>query len=158
MNKNGLFGGTEMIKVNEVTKSTTNLGCVLETSDLNDLRELKKKCGRNKRLYFTAYKYIVESDLGSPSRTYDRLFYPHYNILEVPRKECNKNPNVLCGAGINVASNSWAIRVAGGTYGHISIQFKIIELKIDLCDIVCIPKDHEGKFRVCKVFVIGREL
>lgn len=45
--------------------------------------------------------------------------------------------------------------MAGGTYGHISIQFKIIELKIYLCDVVCIPINTDGKFRVCKVEVMN---
>lgn len=136
------------------------LGTVDEKSDVDLLREIRSH-NRKKGLHFYAYKFVKRENCGSPYYycQRDNLFYLQNTTLELPREQCDKNTNHDCGAGINVASNWWAIRSSFGMGASVNRdRFKIIELKIDLCDIVCIPKDHEGKFRVCKVFVIGREL
>lgn len=143
-----------IVALQDMNKYSDNLGNVEEKDDLKNLDKIWKAHRRSKRLYFTAYKFVTNKERQSPIQP-SKLTYNKGEIVEMPRKSCNNNPNMSCAKGINVASNWWVIEAAGGKHGRISSKYRIIELKIRLCDIVCIPKSGDAKFRVCRVTVMS---
>jgi hypothetical protein len=128
------------------------LGTVDQLNDLQELKKIYNKFKNKDKLYFHAYKYVYKTTFGSPIK-FPRLVYKLHSVVEIPRKDCNSNPKVDCGAGINVASNWWCIRAAQGCFGKIYKDYRIIQLDVYVKDIVCIPDGTDGKFRVCKAQV-----
>ena len=143
-------------KLKKIQNNQDWIGCVEDRLDLIELKEIRKIYRKRKvfkDMYCTAYKYVLKEGYTSPLYT-PRLSYLPGTEVEMPRSECHNNPSVNCGPGINVASNHRVLKDAGGEMGHIKDVYTIIDLKVYLKDIVCIPTNSDGKFRVCKVNVL----
>jgi len=92
-----------------------------------------------------AYKYVTK-DLYSP--TNGHLKYEVGSTVE--EKQFCHNDLVSCGEGLNIASLEWCVR-------EFNIDDnKIIEVEFDPQDIVSIPYNTDGKFRVSKLKVIRK--
>ena len=66
-------------------------------------------------------------------------------------KDCNDDERVLCGKGLNVATLEWCLRdnTCDLTKTYIIVEF-------DVKDIVAIPYNSDGKFRVWKIKIIRK--
>jgi hypothetical protein len=138
---------------------TTSLGDISESSDISKLKKIIIRYKTHRyynQFYIIAYKFVSKKDRLSPIQYFNKISYLKGAIIEIPRDTCCMNVKEDCGAGINVASNWWCIKEAKGSKGRIDDKkFRIIQLKVYLKDIVCIPNGDTGKFRVCKVEVLN---
>lgn len=67
--------------------------------------------------------------------------------VEVPRNEVDEDSNKTCSYGLHVASYSYMAHYPGD---------RIIICKVDPCDVVAVPNDHNNsKMRVCKYIVVN---
>src|SRR3990167_6345616 len=89
-----------------------------------------------------AYKY-VKDDFSSPIN--GKLIYKVGKIITLKLSECSKDDTISCDRGINVADLEWCVRE--GNNGN------FVEVEFDVKDIVSIPYNTDGKFRIrkCKV-------
>ena len=88
-----------------------------------------------------AYKLVNESGEGN---CYGGLSYEIGSTVEVP--DADTDPNVHCGAGVNLATLPWCLR-------EWRPGFKVLLVEFTRKDIAAIPTGTDGKFRVhrCKV-------
>ena len=89
-----------------------------------------------------AYKY-VKDDFSSPVN--GNLIYKVGKTITLKLSECSKDDTISCDRGINVADLAWCVRE--GNNGN------FVEVEFDVKDIVSIPYNTDGKFRIrkCKV-------
>jgi hypothetical protein len=88
--------------------------------------------------HFLAYKYVNEN---MTSRHDGRTLHEIGKPVSMPREECDPNPDNHCSTGLHFA---------GWDYVHTSLSGnKLLLLKIDPVDVVCCPKDYNGKGRAC---------
>lgn len=67
-------------------------------------------------------------------------------VCEIPRSECDSDPNRTCSRGLHVAALEYAK----------SFSQVLIEVKVNPKDVVAIPTDYNGqKMRVCKFEVMA---
>ncbi len=92
-----------------------------------------------------AFKYLNGNK--SPYHNYEYEIGKTYTF-----KNCDINERILCGIGGNVATLEWCLR---DTNNDITKTYIIVEF--DVKDIVAIPYNSDGKFRV-KKFRIVRKL
>jgi hypothetical protein len=89
-----------------------------------------------------AYKY-VNSDMKSPQNG-----SLHYEVGKtIKEDDYQTDDTILCDKGLNVASLEWCLRE--GSFGS-----PIIEVEFKASDIVSIPYNTDGKFRVKKLKVV----
>ena len=106
-------------------------------SSLNILRAQKGK--------ITAYKYLDKSML-SP---YKKHVYEIGETYETDKYDADER--VLCGEGHNVTTLEWCLRDTGCNLDKI-----YIEVEFMASDIVAIPYNSDGKFRVRKLTVVRK--
>jgi hypothetical protein len=125
-----------------------HLGSVETMTDFNTLRKFWK-ANPNSPLKFSVYKFINKEDFGSWYRGSKRpiITYLPNKVIRINRELCDSS-NRECGAGINVATKCW---VDDGCLG--SFSKKEISMECAVKDIVAMPKQGQGKFRVCRVKV-----
>lgn len=89
--------------------------------------------------HFLAYKY-VKSDMTSAhdGTTLHEIGKP----TKMKREECDPNPNNHCSTGLHFAGWGYMRHCGGG-------NVKLL-LKIDPINVVCCPKDYDGKGRCCE--------
>jgi hypothetical protein len=93
-----------------------------------------------------AYKYTDEN-AKSPTQTDKPLHYVVGKTLKVSHVE--DDPNVDCGAGINLATLEWVAR-----YAKSNKQRRIFAIEFDTDDLAAIPTGKDGKFRVKECYVV----
>ena len=99
------------------------------------------KCQKGK---LRAFKYLDDSR--SPYRNIE------YKVGEIHKSEdYSDDERVLCAEGINVATLDWCLRDT-----NCDLSKTYIEVKFDAKDIVAIPYNTDGKFRVKKMTVIRK--
>ena len=94
-----------------------------------------------------AYK-LVTSDLKSPIHYGKTLTYEKGKTVEV--KGALTDPNVECGAGVNVATLDWCIK-------NWSTGRRILIVEFTAKDIAAIPTTSDGKFRLHRCKVVGEK-
>ena len=95
----------------------------------------------------TAYKYL-RSNFESP---YKSGFFYELGIMK-EEKDFDNDIFHLCGKGINLATLEWCIRDCG-----MDIDTNIfVEFEFEVCDIVALPFNSDGKFRVKKATPIRK--
>jgi hypothetical protein len=90
-----------------------------------------------------AFKYLKD-DFTSPINGNTK--YEVGKTVRLRTVDCDPDDRVLCGKGLNVASLEWCVR-KGDTDTFIEVEF-------DAKDIVSIPYNTDGKFRVRKLKVL----
>ena len=93
-----------------------------------------------------AYK-LVDSEYRSPIQSTGKLTYTIGQTLEV--KKADTDPNVQCGAGINVATLPWVMAEWEPGYHILVVEFTA-------ADIAAIPIG-DGKFRVRRCTVVSEK-
>lgn len=69
------------------------------------------------------------------------------NVIEMPRKDVQDDPNVACSNGLHVGNFRYA-----NSFGH----GVLLEVRVDPADVVSVPRDSNGeKMRCCRYEVIG---
>ncbi|HWY35147.1 MAG TPA: hypothetical protein VNX68_10915 [Nitrosopumilaceae archaeon] len=130
-----------------------SLGSVELPEDLQTLKKHWKNHPKSNK-YVYVFKYVKNKNYGSPVKTGHPLVYGIGTTVSLPREECEDDISQNCARGINVATLWWVLRNSGAARGKIDEHYVIIRLKLAIKDIVCIPTNTDGKFRVCKVEVI----
>ena len=81
----------------------------------------------------------------------DKITYKVGKTYSLKKDKCNFDEYELCGSGLNIATLDWCLRETecdlGKTY---------IEVEFTAKDIVAIPYNSDGKFRVKKLKVIKK--
>jgi hypothetical protein len=91
---------------------------------------------------FIAYRGVDEDFKDKHSRTFDNS---PGKVCEMARELVDDNPNNTCSAGLHVACFEYA-----KSFGP-----KLVEVKVNPADVVCVPVDYDGtKMRTCKFEVI----
>ncbi len=98
----------------------------------------------NQKNKLIAYKYL-KNDMISPYQNVKYEIGKQY-----VEKDYNKSLLDTCGKGLNVATLEWCIKDVGCN----TENFKFIEVEFSPKDIVVIPYNSDGKFRVKKLKVI----
>ena len=106
----------------------------------SDLSILKFQKGK-----LRAFKYLN----GTTSPYQNNMEYKVGKIYT--EKKCDKNEFVLCGAGLNVATLDWCLKDT-----DCDLDKTYIEVEFDVKNIVAIPYNSDGKFRVRKLKVIRK--
>jgi len=106
----------------------------------SDLSILKFQKGK-----LRAFKYLD----GNTSPYQENIEYKVGKIYT--EKQCDTDEFVLCGAGLNVATLDWCLKDTG-----CNLDKTYIEVEFDAKDIVAIPYNSDGKFRVKKLKVIRK--
>lgn len=89
--------------------------------------------------HFLAYKYVRQDMKSShDGKTLHEIGKP----TEMKREDCDPDPDNHCSRGLHFAGWSYMRYCGGG-------EVKLL-LKIDPVDVVCCPKDYEGKGRCCR--------
>lgn len=69
------------------------------------------------------------------------------NVIEMPRKDVQDDPNVACSNGLHVGNFRYAKSFSRGA---------LLEVRVDPADVVSVPSDSRGeKLRCCRYEVIG---
>ena len=108
----------------------------LTSTVLSLLRQQKNK--------LRAFKY-VKSNLTSPQQ--GNLDYSVGKIVQLKKSECEYSELVECDKGLHVATLEWSLL-------NRNSDQPIIEVEFDPKDIVSIPYNTDGKFRVKKLKVL----
>ena len=116
-------------------RSAKNLHTLSQTN-LNILKFQKGK--------IRAFKYL--DGLKSPYQGYEYKIGKTYKVSKY-----NSDETVLCGEGLNVATLAWCLKDAG-----CDLDKTYIEVEHDVKDIVAIPYNSDGKWRVKKLKVIKK--
>jgi len=95
-----------------------------------------------------AYKYLYGNH--SP---YKNFKYEIGKTYQIKTSDCETDETILCGPGLNVATLEWCLR---DTNCCINPNISYIEVEFDPKDIVAIPYNSDGKFRVKKLKVIRK--
>ena len=91
---------------------------------------------------FIAYRGVTEDFKDKHSKTFNNA---PGSVCEMPRDLVDDNPNQTCSHGLHVACFDYA-----KSFGE-----KLVEVKVNPADVVCVPVDYNGtKMRVCKFEVI----
>ena len=93
-----------------------------------------------------AYK-LVDAKGRSPMQSSGKLTYRKGETVET---EANADPNLQCGAGINVASLDWCLR-------EWRSGWRVLVVEFTAKDIAAIPTGTDGKFRVTRCKVVGEK-
>ena len=109
----------------------------------SDLSILKYQKGKIK-----AFKFL-EGDK-SPMHE-DKITYKVGKTYLLKQDKCDFDEYVLCGAGLNVATLNWCLRETG-----CNLDKTYIEVEFTANDIIAIPYNSDGKFRVKKLKVIKK--
>jgi hypothetical protein len=92
---------------------------------------------------FIAYRGVSDDFKDLHSGTFDNSVG---SICEMPREQVDDNPENTCSSGLHVACYHYA-----NGFGP-----KLVEVKVNPRDVVCVPKDYNGtKMRVCKFEVVN---
>ena len=92
---------------------------------------------------FIAYRGVTEDFKDVHTKTFDNKVG---SVCEMPRSQVNDNPNETCSSGLHVACFDYA-----KGFGP-----KLIEVKVNPSDVVCVPVDYNGtKMRVCRFEVVA---
>lgn len=92
---------------------------------------------------FIAYRGVTEDFKDLHTRTFNNNIG---SVCEMPRSEVDDNPDNTCSSGLHVACYDYA-----NGFGP-----KMVEVKVNPKDVVCVPKDYNGtKMRVCKFEVVN---
>jgi len=97
---------------------------------------------------FIAYRGVTEDFKDKHTRKFDNSVGA---ICEMPRELVDDNPNNTCSAGLHVACYDYA-----KGFGE-----KLVEVKVNPKDVVCVPVDYNGtKMRTCRfeVVAVGEKL
>ena len=95
---------------------------------------------------FIAYRSVREDFKDFHTGTMDNSVG---QVVELPRNKVNDKPEETCSNGLHVAS--WAYAKDFGSGGR-----RMIEVKVDPKDVVCVPNDYNNtKMRVCKFSVLS---
>ena len=92
-----------------------------------------------------AYKLVNEVGEGPQ---YGGVTYEPDAHIEVGDANCD--PEVSCGAGLNVATLDWCLR-------EWRPGFRILLVEFTAADIAAIPHDTDGKFRLHRLTVVGEK-
>ncbi len=93
--------------------------------------------------HFIAYRGIRNDFKDHHTGTFDNS---PGNVLEMPRRDVDDNPNQTCSRGFHVAAWEYASTFGNGV---------TVEVKVNPMDVVAVPTDYNGqKMRVCKFEVI----
>lgn len=96
--------------------------------------------------YVIAYKYVDKNYMDKYSRT---ISYAVGNVVKMKRSEVDDNSRAGCSRGLHAGSLKYV-------YSYGSHDDRIVIVRIDPADIVCIPKDcNFQKMRCCRLQVIG---
>lgn len=91
---------------------------------------------------FIAYRGVTEDFKDKHTNTFDNK---PGSVCEMARDLVDDNPNNTCSSGLHVACFDYAKGFAP----------KLVEVKVNPCDVVCVPVDYNGtKMRTCKFEVI----
>lgn len=94
---------------------------------------------------FIAYRSVTEDFKDHHTRTFNNTVG---TVVSVPRETVDDNPKNLCSSGLHVAAFSYA-----STFGS---NRKLVEVKVNPANVVCVPDDYEGtKMRVCEFEVVA---
>jgi hypothetical protein len=127
--------------------------------DLVHLKANYKKEPQSVQVY-RAYKYLKKEHGGQWSPVADRkINYSMNQVVTVPKNKCDYDECNDCGAGINLATRDWVLREAGlyiMETGKPAINscYVIRQFEFRICDIVCMPIDSNGKFRVRRATMV----
>ncbi len=92
---------------------------------------------------FIAYRGVTDDFRDCRTRSIDNSVG---SVVEMPREQVDDNPNNTCSYGLHVACFNYA-----EGFGP-----KLIEVKVNPKDVVCVPEDYEGtKMRVCRYEVVN---
>jgi hypothetical protein len=92
--------------------------------------------------YFIAYRGVSEDFRDKHTGTFDNK---PGSVCEMPRDLVDDNPNNTCSSGLHVACFDYA-----KDFGP-----KLVEVKVDPTDVVCVPTDYNGtKMRTCRFEVV----
>ena len=111
----------------------------------SDLSILKYQKGK-----IRAFKFL-DGDKSPFQFQEDKITYKVGKTYSLKKDKCNFDEYELCGSGLNIATLDWCLRETecdlGKTY---------IEVEFTAKDIVAIPYNSDGKFRVKKLKVIRK--
>jgi len=111
----------------------------------SDLSILKYQKGK-----IRAFKFL-DGDKSPFQFQEDKITYKVGKTYSLKKDKCNFDEYELCGSGLNIATLDWCLRETecdlGKTY---------IEVEFTAKDIVAIPYNSDGKFRVKKLKVIKK--
>jgi len=92
---------------------------------------------------FIAYRGVTEDFKDVHTKTFDNK---PGSVCEMPRSEVDDDPNKTCSAGLHVACFDYA-----KGFGE-----KMVEVKVNPADVVCVPVDYNGtKMRTCRFEVVA---
>jgi hypothetical protein len=94
-----------------------------------------------------AYK-LVDAKGQSPIQNTNKLTYTVGQSYSVT--DANTDPNVDCGAGINVATMDWCLR-------EYRDGWRVMVVEFVAADIACIPLASDGKFRLHRCTVVAEK-
>lgn len=98
---------------------------------------------------FLAYKCLRENYLDKHSGKYDNS---PGAFMEMPRNKVDDDPNEACGQGFHCG----ALAYAGPQGWYYSEGNKIVIVKVNPRDVVCVPHDcSHHKVRICQYEVVG---
>ncbi len=91
---------------------------------------------------FIAYRGVTEDFKDKQTKTFNNS---PGSVCEMPRDKVDDNPNNTCSAGLHVACFEYA-----KSFGE-----KLVEVKVNPADVVCVPVDYNGtKMRTCRFEVV----
>lgn len=95
--------------------------------------------------HFIAYRSVSEDFKDFHTKSFDNK---PGAVCEMPRELVDDNPNNTCSSGLHVAS--WVYARGFGDEGR-----KLVSVKVDPRDVVCVPTDYNNtKMRVSKFVVV----
>lgn len=112
-----------------------------------------KETGKRKVQYSEESGEVIQLPINSSSK-----FIPHHSgnygmeirmgePVEMPREECDANPNNTCSRGLHVGS--WDYVKAFGSYGADNV---ILEVLVCPSQVVSVPTDYNGQKMRCCVY------
>lgn len=131
----------------------TSNGYILAVKSVKLSGGFDKETGKRKVEYSEESGEVVELPINSSSK-----FIPHHSgthgmeirmgeAVEMPREECDSDPNNTCSRGLHVGS--WDYVKDFGSYGADNV---ILEVLVCPSQVVAVPTDYNGKKMRCCVY------
>jgi len=99
----------------------------------------------NVRGFFVSWKSVDGNFMDHHTHTFDNS---PGNVVSMPRRDVDDDPNVTCSSGLHVAAWDYA-------FNFMSHCGKYVKVYVNPKDVVSVPVDYnDQKIRVCKYYVV----